>query len=428
MKKLLKGALLAVLMGNVGVLAYGDEVTDWNEIMLNANRTALSSPIIASRVAAAVQTAVYDALNGIEQRYTWIHVQPAAPAGASRRAAVVQAAYASLVQLYPAQAVDLAAKRAASLAAISSPDAAEKSQSIARGLEWGQAVANAVVAWRSADGFTPAPAPNVGGTNVGQWRPTPPALLPFAAVQLGFTTTWVVPTPAYFPLAGPPPLTSEKYTKDFMEVKSVGSSTSATRSTDQTLMARFWASASSPTYQWNRLAVTLGAERHTTLSENARILALLNVAIADSAISVWRGKHTYMFWRPITAIRLASTDNNPATVEDAAWTPLITTPAYPDYPSGLCGLAGGALTVLADYFGENSNISVDSDAPAMAGVLRTFTSFGDVASELVDARVFSGIHFRFADEDAVELGTSVGQYILANACLPLHGQKLGQLR
>jgi hypothetical protein len=429
MKKLFRASLLGILIGSVVTLARGDEVTDWNQIMLNSIRTGLSSPIIATRVAAAVSTAVYDANNGIERRYGWIHVQPAAPAGASRRAAVVQAAYASLVQLYPAQAADLAIKRSASLAAISSADAAANSRSIALGIEWGQAVANSVVAWRSTDGFLPPPeSPTTGGPAPGQWRPTPPALLPFAAVQLGFTTTWILPTPSYIPLAGPPQLTSVRYATDFNEVKLIGSSGSATRTADQTLMAQFWATASSPTYQWNRVAVALGAERHTTLSENARILALLNVAIADSCIAVWRAKHTYMFWRPITAIRLATSDDNPATLEDAAWTPLITTPPYPDYPSGLCGLAGAALTVLSDYFGEDSNFSVDSDALPMAGVLRTFTSFEDAASELVDARVFSGIHFRFADEDAVDLGTRVAQYILANACLPLHGEKMGQLR
>ena len=428
MKKLLRCSLLAVLIGQAVTLAYGDEVTDWNQIMLNSVRTAASSPIIATRVAATVHASIYDACNGIEQRYGWIHVQPAAPAGASRRAAVVQAAYASLVQLFPAQAADLAVKRSASLAAISSADAAENSQSISRGVEWGQAVANAIVAWRAADGFTPAPPPNTGGMAIGQWRPTPPALAAFGAVQLGFTTPWILPSPSYIPLPGPPALTSSAYAADFNEVKMVGSLNSATRTADQTLSARFWATASSPTYQWNRLAVALGAERHTTLSENARILALLNVAVADSLIAVWRGKHDYLFWRPITAIQLATSDDNPATLEDASWTPLITTPPYPDYPSGICGLAGAALTVLADYFGENSSFTVESDGAAMVGVLRSFANFEEAASELIDARIVSGIHFRFADEDAIGLGTEVANYVLSNVCLPLHGQKTGQLR
>jgi hypothetical protein len=428
MKTSLRCSVLAVVIGKLVTLAYGDEVTDWNQIMLNSIRTAASSPIIATRVAATVHASIYDAYNGIEQRYGWIHVQPAAPAGASRRAAIVQAAYASLVQLYPAQAGDLAMKRSASLAAISSDQAAKHSQSMALGIAWGQAVANSVVAWRNTDGFTPPPTtPTMGGMAVGQWRPTPPGLAPFAAAQLGFTTTWILPSPTYIPLAGPPALTSAEYTADFNEVKLHGSVGSVTRTDDQTLSARFWATASSPTYQWNRLAVALGAERNTTLSENARILALLNVAIADACIAAWRGKHDYMFWRPITAIRNATSDDNPATIQDAEWTPLITTPPYPDYPSGLCGLAGAALAVLADYFGETSSFVVDTDAAAMVGVSRSFPSFEAAANELVDARIVSGIHFRFADEDAIALGTDVANYVLSNVCLPLHGQKTGQL-
>jgi hypothetical protein len=340
---------------------------------------------------------------------------------------VVQAAYTSLAQLFPAHLGTLNAKRDASLAAIASGSAAEHSHSIALGIEWGQAVANAIVAWRNADGFTPSPPPNNGGMAIGQWRPTPPALAPFAVVQLGFTTTWVLPSPSHIPLAGPPALTSAKYAADLNEVKAIGSLTSATRTAKQTAIARFWASAFSPIHYWNRVAVALGAERHTTLSENARILALLNVAIADAGIAIWRAKYDHMFWRPITAIRLAGSDGNPATDQDDSWTPLLTTPPYPDYPSGLCGTSAACLAVLADYFGENSAFSVDSDAPAMAGLTRSFTSFDAAASELVEARIHSGIHFRIADEDAVVLGYQVAHYILENACLPLHGKRNGQV-
>ena len=340
----------------------------------------------------------------------------------------MQAAYASLVQLFPAQKTDLDGKRAHSLAAIASAEAAENSRSISLGVEWGQAVANAVVAWRAVDGFTPAPPPNTGGMETGQWRPTPSAFASFAAVQLGFTTPWVLPSALHVPLAGPPDLTSAEYTADFNEVKSIGSLNSVTRTAEQTHIARFWASGSSPNNFFNRIAVALGEQRNTTLSENARILALLNLAIADAGIATWRAKYVHMFWRPITAIHLADADENPATIQDATWVPLLATPPYPDYPSGLCGLSAAAAMVLADYFGENSQLVVTSDAPAMAGVVRTFSSFSEALREFEDARIYSGIHFRFADEDATDFGIKVAQYILANACLPLHGQKNGQLR
>ena len=429
MNKSLRCSLFAAVLGTFTAIASADEVTDWNQIMLESLRTGGVGGTLATRPAATVQASVFDALNGIEQRYGWIHVQPAAPPGASRRAAVVQAAYASLVQLLPAQKSALDAKRATSLAAIASSDAAENSQSIARGIQWGQTVANAMVAWRAADGFANVPSPVTGGLGVGVWRPTPPAFAPFLAVQLGFTTPWVLPTPLQIPLPGPPALTSAKYAADFNEVKSVGSLNSVTRTAEQTLIARFWPSTSSPNYFPNRLAVALGQQRHTTLSENARILALVNVAIADAGIAIWRAKHDYMFWRPITAIQLADTDGNPATVQDATWTPFLATPPYPDYPSGLCGLSAAGMAVLADYFGENSRfvLTTDSSLPALAGVARSYSSFREAAAEAVNARIYSGIHFRFGDEDAVEFGNKIAQYILNNACLPLHGKKTGQL-
>jgi hypothetical protein len=428
MNKLLRSSLLAAVLCSAAAYAPADEVTDWNQIMLESLPKAGVGGVLATRPAATVQAAVFDALNGIEQRYGWIHVQPAAPAGASRRAAVVQAAYASLVQLFPAQQPDLAVKRTASLAAIASSDAAENSESIARGIQWGQLVANAIVAWRAADGFLPAPAPYTGGIGVGQWRPTLPAFASFSSVQLRSTTLWVLPSPSQVPLPGPPALTSAKYAADFNEVKAVGSLNSATRTADQTQIARFWASTSSPNYFANRLAVALGAQRNTTLSENARILALINVAIADAGISIWQGKYSHLFWRPITAIQLADTDNNPATSPDGAWLPFLATPPYPDYPSGLCGLSAAGFSIVAAFFGENTNFVLTADSGTMAGVTRSYSNFSAAAAEAVNARIYSGLHFRFADQDAADFGNKIGQYILSNACLPLHGKKTGQLR
>lgn len=427
MKIPLKPTLVTTALLALATVVRADEVTDWNLIMLTTLRLAGVVGAPATRPAATVQAAVYDAVNGIEKRYTAIHVQPAAAPGASRRAAAVQAAYSSLVQLFPAQKANLDPLYAASMADIASSEAVANSESIARGIEWGQAVATAMVAWRNADGFTPAPAPYFGGTAVGQWRPTLPSLAPFA-YQLGFTTPWVITSPLQFSLPGPPSVTSAQYTADFNEVKAVGSLTSTTRTADQTSIARFWASASSPNYFCNRVAVALGEERNTTLSENARILALLNIAIADAAIVTWRQKRIHEFWRPITAIQLALTDGNPATAPDPTWMPLLATPPYPDYPSGLVGLSAAGMAVLADYFGEDAAFTLDSDSPAFAGVHRSFTSFAQAIAEAVDARIYSGIHFRFADVDAARLGAAVAEYILASACQPLHGAKTGQLR
>jgi len=418
MNKVVRMFLVLVLfIGCSAKLSLADEVTDWNRIMLDALRIGGPGGVVATRQAAIVQSAVFDALNGIERRYQPIHVPPGAAPGASRRAAVVQAAYATLVKLFQAQKSDLDAKRAASLAGIASEEAVGHSQSIARGIEWGQEVADAIWAWRSTDGFSAVRSPFTGAAAPGQWRPTPPANAPMAALNFAFMSTWIINSPFQFPLPGQPPMASAKYLADFNEVKSLGSASSITRTADQTLAARFWASSGSPNFFWNEVAVKLGSQRNTTISENARILAWVNLAMADAGITVWTAKYNYNFWRPITAINLADTDPNPLTEADPSWTPLITTPAYPDYPSGLLGVSSAAVGVLVNVFGANSAfvVTTDSTNPALAGVTRSFSNFPSALDELVGARIWSGIHFRTADEDSRQLGLTIGSYIAANA-------------
>jgi membrane-associated phospholipid phosphatase len=198
----------------------------------------------------------------------------------------------------------------------------------------------------------------------------------------------------------------------------MGSISSASRTADQTLFAKFW-NSTGVTYFWNRIAVSLSAERHYTLSENAHLLGMLNIALADAAIACWDGKYHYVFWRPITAIQLADTDGNPATDADPTWTPLLITPNFPEYPSGHSTTSGAAATLLAHVFGEDSSFTADSDG--MAGVTRSFMSFSAALAEIKDARVFGGIHFRTACNDGTVCGQQVAGYILKNAMGRVHG-------
>jgi membrane-associated phospholipid phosphatase len=414
------GFLLVAWASLLTTAARADEVTDWNRIMFAAALQAVppTSPLVMGRNAAIVQASVFDAVNGIERRYSAIHVQPAAPPGASRRAAAVQAAYASLVRLYPSQQTALTQQLQASLAAIASGAAAEHSVSIARGIAWGEAVADAIWVWRSTDGFSPAPLPFTGGTAVGEWRPTPPAFLPGAGPQFAGMTPWVILSPSQFRPLGPPALDSARYTTDFLETKSMGSFSSSIRTADQTLASLFW-NASTASYYWDTIAISLGAQRHNTLSENTRLLALLNVAMADAAIACWEAKYHYLFWRPVTAIPMAATDGNDDTTADPAWTPLFATPAHPEYPSGHSTVSSAAATVLSDYFGEATSFSVGSDV--MVGVVRSFPNFTAALAEIVDARVFAGIHFRSACNDGQAIGAGVGQYVVSNALQPVNG-------
>jgi hypothetical protein len=395
--------------------AHADEVTDWNQVMLRASLLSGASPLVVSRVAAMVQSAVFDAVNGVEPRYNYIHVKPAAPQGSSARAAAVQAAYVTIVSLFPARQSIFDAQRSVSLQEIASE---EDSASIAAGIQWGKDVANAILAWRSTDGFTPPPPPFLGGSSQGMWRATPPAFAAGAGKQFAYIAPWAIQSPSQFRPAGPPALTSARYAKDLDETKTMGHITSAS---DQTSAAFFWDSAS-PGYLWNSVAQSLlkdkvASKKTKTLLENARLFARLNIAMADAAIACWEAKYAYVFWRPITAIPLADTDNNPATIEDPAWSPLFATPAHPEYPSGHSALSGAATVVLEDRFGKNTHFHVRSDL--LFGAVRSFKNFSDAMEEIQNARIYAGIHFRSATEDGQAVGIAIGNYVLQHAVLPL---------
>lgn len=405
MKSVWRGMLACVLPLAMASAASADEVTDWHEHMLVAVAKGGGNSQIRSRNAAHVSAAVFDAVNGIERRYTPIHVEAAAPRGASKRAAAVQAAYAILVSRFPAQAAELAAKRAASLAAI-----ADGGESMERGIKWGQFVADEILKWRTTDGFTPTPPPYLGSDEIGKWRPTPPAFASGAVPQFAYMTPWGIESPDQFLPPGPPALGSELYLIDYEEVKQMGSVDSPLRTADQTDACLFWESGS-PTHFWNRAALDLLPTVDTELSENARFLASLNLAIADAVIACWNAKYHYEFWRPVTAIN---------ETEDPAWTPLLPTPAHPEYPSGHSTVSTAAATVLAAYFGDETPFSVPS--PLAADWIRSFPSFSAALDELADARVFAGIHFRTACDDGRIVGSQVGGYILENRMLRIHGE------
>ena len=430
MRKLLTiSAIALAISGSSTNAARADEVTDWNQTLFRSAVVAGTSALNSTRVAALVQASVFDAVNGIDRRYTPIHVAPNAPAGASRRAAAVQAAYVMIGKHYgtgglftTTQQAVLNARRDVALIAIA---ADESSASIADGIAWGQQVADAIWAWRSSDGFSLAPPSFVGGTAIGQWRPTPNApaagtSTPGAGYPQFFNMpTWSGASPSQFDPGPPPDISSARYLADYNEVKAMGSQGSTLRSADQTIAALFWNSTSA-SYVWNRAALLLiearnrdrrdaaPGNRQNTLLENARLMAALDVAIADAAIGCWTAKYTYTFWRPITAIR--ENDGNPLTAQDPGWMPLFATPAHPEYPSGHSCVSSAAAAVLAHEFGARIPFSIESDL--MIGVTREFHGFANALEDVKDARVFAGIHFRTATEAGSTLGAGVANYVL----------------
>jgi hypothetical protein len=412
--RLLVAALVAIAGGSAVGMA--DEVTDWNQTMLQATLTAPVTPApVTTRVAAIVQAAIFDAINGIDHHYAEVYVSPNGPPGASTRAAAVQAAYAALVYLYPDQKPTFDQQRTGSLAAIT-----DSADAVQQGLAWGQSVADQIWAWRKQDGFSNTPAPYQGGTQPGQWRPTPPAMAPGLVPQLATTAPWIIREPSQFRTSGPPSMTSDQYTADFNEVKTMGGSTSSARTANQTLYAKFWQAGNPPDY-WDPVVISLAVQHGYSTLQTARLLALVDLGMADAAIGCWDAKYTYSLWRPVSSIQLADTDGNDSTMSDSTWTPLITTPPFPEYPSAHSCVSGAATRILSATFGEETSFSVASDA--MPGVTRTFQNFSAALEEVRNARVFGGIHFRTATIDGTALGVAVGDYILGHGLIREHGDK-----
>ena len=419
------GLFALSLMLNAALSAQ-DAVTEWN---LNAERAILASPTVsgsgaaAARVYVLMHAAIFDAVNGIERRYTPYHVDATAPRGASRRAAAIAAAYNTLVALFPAQKSTLDEEFSSSLASLSADDEdSGDSQSIDRGLAWGQQVANDIRAWRSSDGFNAVLPPVTGGLAPGQWRPTPPAFQSMATPQLATMLPYAIASPSQFRPAGPPALGSAKYAADFNETKTLGSATSSSRTAEETLIASYWAGNSS--ISWNRVASSLAIAHHTTLSENARLFALMNLAMGDASVAGWDAKLHFMSWRPVTAIPLADS-LNPDTVADPSWQPLLVTPRHPEYVSAHAIFSSASAGVLAVYFGDGTTFSLES--VSLPGVFRIYNSFSSALDEITLARIYAGFHFRSACVDGRSMGTAIAQYVLEHVAQPNHGERRGQV-
>ena len=410
-----------------------NQVLEWNEILVEtlvATNTANSS---SQRLGAIVHTAVFDAYNGIERRYTPLFVQNVgadgkslAPHGASRRAAVIAAAYTALVGLFPARATQLGERYAASVAALSD-DGGDGGQSRERGIEWGTQVAHAVLGWRAADGFGASYPPFVGGTAVGQWRPIPPATA-MSAQGLAFTTPFVVESNTQFRPAPPRGLASATYTEDFDAVKALGRRTGSTRTAAQTELAPFWEGNAS--VHWNQAANQLARANHLSMSNTNRLLAVLNVAMADTALTIWSAKRHYgadpaaVTWRPLTAITLADTDGIADTAPDPPWLPLVTTPSHPEYPAGHPALNGAAATVLAGHFADAQTFTLTtSGLPS-----KTYTGISQARTDGNNARVWGGMHYPSTVAISDAAGAAIADYVNANSMLRERKQRQGRVR
>lgn len=378
-----------------------DVVLEWNINASNAIVTVARQPPHSAILSfAMVQGAVYDAVNAIAGGYEPYLVAPSANASDSKAAAVAAAAHGVLVALFPAQAGTLDAQYAATLAEV--PDGSAKTG----GVLVGEATAAAMLAARVGDGrFGPSTA--VVGSEPGEWRPTPTAFAMDPAGWAGNVVPFLLPRGDLFRSDGPNALTSNDYAEDFAEVKSVGALNSATRTADQTDAAIFWQDHG--VALWNRIFRTLATSQDLDLTGAARLFAMSNLAGADGVISCWNDKDYWNFWRPITAIREAATDGNPATDPDPGWTPLFATPPFPDHPSGHGCVSGATVGTLQDFFGTDKIAFTAFSNNSQTA--RSFDRLSLALKEIIGARVWAGIHFRTADVQGAVIGRKVALYL-----------------
>ena len=405
------GCLSAInLVASIGTPANADVVTDWNNAALNAIRAGNTSPPIASRSLAILHVSIYDAVNGITRTHETYLVPSAVPASASEEAAASAAAHEALVNLFPAGVSNFDALYAAILATI--PDGPDKRV----GIVWGEFVANQILTARANDGSNSVVSPP-GGSGPGVWIPTPPAFLPYLLPQWGFVLPFGMSSSSQFRPPGPPSLDSQRYAADYEEVKELGAAVGSTRTADQTEIALFWADGAgteTPPGHWNSIAQIIAATQGNTLEENARLFALLNIAMADAAICAWDAKYVFDFWRPVTAIAFAEPELN--------WMSFIVTPPFPDYVSGHSTFSAAAATVLPMFFGtEDLPFTTGSDF--LPGVYRNFSTCLDAAEEATLSRIYGGIHFRSASEDGLQAGISIGQWTVTHYLLPKRNRR-----
>ncbi len=387
----------------------GDVITDWNATTLRAIQSSKTAPPVAAYNLALVHGAVFDAVNSIEQKFDAYQVNGTAPTNASAEAAAAAAAHRILINLYPSQTSIFDAQLVKSLARVAD------GQAETDGIEFGESIANQFLTWRTDDGsknvVTYTPDPN----NPAEWQPTAPnyadALLP----QWPGVKPFAIESGDQFRPVAPPAIDSIQFATEYNQTKELGSLNSTTRTADQTETALFWADGAgtyTPPGHWNQIAEQVTVKQQTSLVDNARLFAALNISLADAGISCWDAKYSFKFCRPITAIQNGDNDGNNGTVGDTNWQPLLVTPPFPEYTSGHSTFSGAGSAVLSSFFGSNYSFSTSS--LGLPGTTRQFTSFSQAAEEAGMSRIYGGIHYMSANQAGLQAGRQVGSYVMDN--------------
>jgi len=387
---------LGVLIG-LGTMfgAQADTVSDWNA---KAETIAVEKRVLPppnARGMAIMHIAMFEAVNAIERRYSPYRLDLAAERGASKDAAAAAAAHAVLVALHPDHEKGLDGHLLASLQQVPVGEARE------HGTALGKKAAAEILAWRAKDGAS-APESYRPHTAAGVYVPT---VVPVSSVY-GHVTPWAMTSGAQFRPGPPPQLTSASWAKDVNEITEFGGRASSKRSAVQTDIGRFWF-VTGP-QAWNPIVRQLAAIKKLDIVDSARLFALVAIATDDAFIAVFEAKYHYNFWRPITAIRNADLSNNPATPREPAWLPLGDTPMHPEYPCAHCITSMAAAAVLQSAFGDEIP-EVSMTSATAPGVSRRWTRLQDYADEVAMARIYAGLHYRFSNAAAQDMGRKIAQ-------------------
>jgi hypothetical protein len=416
---IIKLCVLTLSMWLVTAAARADAVLDWNTIAVNTAVANKQNAFAQARFAAIAQLAVFEAVNAITQDYQPYTGSITAPPGASAEAAAIEAAYKVLSVYFPDPATQAAllADRTSSLALVAD------SQSKLDGIATGDAAAQAIIALRANDHSSPAQFKIPGEAVPGEWQAT--ASCPIVnGIAVGIAYQWQNITPFGIPnasefLLGPPPaLTSREYAKAYNEIMAVGGIDSTERPADRADVVLFY-QAASPTQVFNQAARQVAEEQGRSLSENARDLALINMAISDSLVASFLNKYHYNFWRPETAIHAGAADGNSKTEADPDYAPFIVAPCFPSYPSNHGSASNGAAEVMRRLYGEAGHAITLTNA-AVPTIILQYTSFTQITHDISDARVYGGIHFRTDQDAGARLGRAVGAAVYKNNLHSVH--------
>lgn len=410
----MNGAFVRAGLGAIALLAAtgsatADTITAWNLAALDAVQSTSTPPPRASRALAMIHGAVFDAVNSVDRVYQPYMVNTVAAPGTSREAAAAVAAFTVASSLFPTQAASFTMLRDNQLAAI--PDSPGKSA----GMTLGQTIGLTMNFARSNDqSSNPGAITFPGSLTPGRWRPAADNPVAAALPHWGTVSPFAVPSGASFRPGPAPSITSAQHATAWDEVRRLGSLNSVDRTSDQADIARAWAfnaGTKTPPGAWNLIAQDISQDRGLSITENARLFAAMNVAMADAAICAWDCKYTQDMWRPVDAIRLADTDGNALTDPDTGWTPLLQTPNHPTYVSGHSTFSRAAANTLAALLGGDAiNVNFQGDF----GVSRLLTSLDGAANEAGLSRIYGGIHFQFDNTFGQQIGADISSYVLAN--------------